>query len=226
MKKIVALILALVLCLSVAAPAFAAGTFVPSVSYKDGPEIEDAEMNGKDVGDCIVITSIQQAKDKTTDIYQEDRDLLLEVYEKLNSGEMKLPIEKDHVIRELVDVSFKVTTCVENPEHNHREELLKPGVTMAITFDLGVARDANVIVMSYYEGAWENVVSVTNNGDGTVTCVFEHFCPVAFAVEKEEADGPAQTGDLLGQDLMLWVLLMVVSMAGIVGLNIYRRKRA
>ena len=108
MKKIIALILALVLILAVAAPAFAASTFVPSISYKDGPEIEDAEMNGENVGDCIVITSIQQAKDKSTDIYQEDRDLLLEVYEKLNSGEMKLPIEEDHVIRELLDVSFKV----------------------------------------------------------------------------------------------------------------------
>jgi cytochrome c-type biogenesis protein CcmH/NrfF len=226
MKKIIALILALVLILAVAAPAFAAGTFVPSISYKDGPEIEDAEMNGENVGDCIVITSIQQAKDKSTDIYQEDRDLLLEVYEKLNSGEMKLPIEEDHVIRELLDVSFKVNPCVENDEHIHREELLKSGVTMVITFDLGVAKDANVIVMSYYEGAWERIASVTNNGDGTVTCVFEHFCPVAFAVEEEKVDGPAQTGDILGQNLMLWIVLMVVSMAAIVALNGYRRKQA
>ena len=226
MRRIISAILALVLILAVAAPAFAAGTFVPSVSYKDGPEIEDAELSKEKVDDCLVVTSIQQAKDKVTDIYQEDRDLLQEVYEKLNSGEMKLPLEGNYVIRELVDVSFQVTPCVENDDHLHKEELLKPDIHIEVDFYLGVGKNDKVVVLSYYDGSWDHVVSSTNNGDGTVTCVFEHFCPVAFAVEKEEADGPAQTGDVLGQDLMLWILLMVVSMAGIVGLNIYRRKQA
>ena len=40
MKRIVCLIVAIVLCLAVASPAFAAKTeFVPSISYKDSPTI-------------------------------------------------------------------------------------------------------------------------------------------------------------------------------------------
>lgn len=227
MKKIIALILALVLILAVAAPVFAAGTFVPSVSYKDGPEVEDAEMNKEQVGNCVVVTSIQQAKDKSTDIYQEDRDLLQEVYEKLERGEMKLPLEGDYVIRELVDINFQVTPCVENEEHTHEDDLGEDHITITMKFNLGISKNDKVAVLSYHDGVWEPIVSVTNNGDGTVTCVFDHFCPVVFCVEAgEEADGPAQTGDILGQDLMLWIVLMVVSMAAVIALNIYRRKQA
>lgn len=224
MKKIVALILALVLILAVVAPAFAAGTFVPSVSYKDGPEIEDAEMNGEDVGHCLIVSSISDAKNKSTDIGQDDRDQLLEVYDQLEDGTMKLPIEEDHVIRELVDVSFAETGCVGNT-HGHEEWLAEAGNTVTVTFDMGVGKGVEVIVMVYVEGQWIPAEKVTNNGDGTVTVVFEDICPVAFCVVKDEVDGPAQTGDMLGQNLMLWVLLMVLSMAGILGLNIYRRKR-
>ena len=225
MKKIIALILALVLILAVVAPAFAAGTFVPSVSYKDGPEIEDAEMNEEDVGNCLIVSSVADAKNKSTDIGQDDRDLLLEVYDKLEDGSMKLPIEEDHVIRELVDVSFGETGCV-GQSHGHEQWLAQPGNTLTVTFDMGVGKGVEVIVMVYVNGQWIPAEKVINNGDGTVTVVFEDICPVAFCVEKDEIDGPAQTGDILGQKLMLWVVLMVVSMAGVIALNIYRRKQA
>ena len=227
MKKIVALILALVLCLAVAAPAFAAGTFVPSVSYKDTPAVEDAELSGEHVDDCLVISSVTDAKDKTTDIYQEARDLLQEVYEKLHSGEMKLPLEGDYVIRDLVDVSFKVSPCVENEEHDHEDELNKEHTAITVTFDLGIAKDEKIIVMSYNDGVWNNIASVTNNGDGTVTCVFEHFCPVVFCVEAgAEVDGPAQTGDAEGQEIFQWIVIMIASVISMVALTVHRRKRA
>lgn len=225
MKKIVALILALVLILAVAAPAFAAGTFVPSVSYKDAPEIEDAEMNGEDVAECLIVSSIADAKNKSTDISQESRDELTEVYEALENGSMKLPIEEDHVIRDLVDVSFAETGCVE-ADHKKYEWLAEKGNTVSVTFDMGVDRNTEIIVLVYVNDQWIPAEKVINNGDGTVTVTFEDICPVAFCVVNGKTDGPAQTGDVLGQDLMLWILLMVVSMAGIVGLNIYRRKRA
>lgn len=224
MKKIVALILALVLILAVVAPALAAGTFVPSVSYKDGPEIEDAEMNDEDVGHCLIVSSISDAKNKSTDIGQDDRDLLLEVYDQLEDGSMKLPIAEDHVIRELVDVSFAETGCVGN-DHGHEEWLAEDGNTVTVTFDMGVGKGVEVIVLVYVNGQWIPAEKVTNNGDGTVTVIFEDICPVAFCVEVEKADGPAQTGDMLGQDLLLWIVLMVLSLAGILGLNLYRRKR-
>lgn len=227
MKKFISLVLVLVLCLSLACPAFAAETtFVPSISYKDGPDADNAELKDENVGGCLVITSITEAKNKSTDITQDDRDLLLYVYDQLKSGDMKLPLENDeYVIRELVDVNFKEMACV-NPGHQHEEVLEETEESITIVFNLGVAKDTNVVVMKYHEGAWENIKSVVNNGDGTVTCVFDHFCPVVFCVEADAADVPAQTGDAVGQNLMLWVVLMVASLAAVVVLLARRRKHA
>ena len=85
MRKICALALALLLLAALAVPCFAAeNEFAPSVGYKDGPEIDKAETDKEEVTPCLVITSILQAKEKKTDISQPDRDLLLEVYEKLS----------------------------------------------------------------------------------------------------------------------------------------------
>ncbi|MBQ8833651.1 MAG: LPXTG cell wall anchor domain-containing protein [Oscillospiraceae bacterium] len=227
MRKLICLLTALLVCVSLACPAFAAGdTFVPSISYKDGPEIEDAEMNGEDVEDCLVVSSITDAKNKSTDIYQEDRDLLLEVYDKLDDGSMKLPLENDeYVIRELVDVSFEKSGCVE-PAHGHQEWLAQESNTVTIKFDLGVAKATDVVVMVYVNGEWTPVESVENNGDGTVTCVFEDICPVAFCVEADSVDSTPQTGDAMNQNLILWIVLMAVSLAAIVILVVSRRKQA
>lgn len=44
MKKVICLLIVLMLCLSMAAPAFAAeDDFVPSIGYKDGPKIIKGE---------------------------------------------------------------------------------------------------------------------------------------------------------------------------------------
>lgn len=224
MRRIICLLAVLVMCLTLACPAFATDTFVPSIGYKDGPDAEAATMGDTDVGDCVVVTSISEAKDKSTDITQEARDELLDVYEKLSNGTMPPPVE-NHVIRELVDVSFRQTTCVENENH-HKEELAKEGTTISVTFDLGIAKSTKVVVLTYINGVWEEVVSVTNNGDGTVTCVFEDFGPVAFCVEQDAEVPPSQTGDPLGQSMYLWIALMVISMAAIVVLLTTNRKRA
>ena len=221
MKRMLALILTLVLILAAAAPAFAAGTFVPSVGYKDGPEIEDAEMNGEDVGHCLIVSSIDDAKNKSTDIGQDDRDLLLEVYEKLEDGSMELPVEEDHVIRDLVDVSYAETGCV-GQNHGHEEWLAEPGNTVTVTFDMGVDKNTEIIVLVYVNDQWIPAESVINNGDGTITVVFEDICPVAFVVTKEQPEGPAQTGD--DSNVGQWIVIMIASVVSIIALNEKRRK--
>lgn len=226
MRRIVCLLTVVLLCVTFVLPGVAlADTFVPSVTYKDGPTIESAEMESEDVTDCVVVTSILAAENKTTDIHQEDRDLLLDVYAKLSDGSMKLPLDGNYVIRELVDLSHKQTACID-AGHTHEEQLAAEGVTIAVKFDLGIGKDTNVEVLQYHEGEWKSVESVTNNGDGTVTCVFEHFCPVAFCVEETVTDTPAQTGDAAGQRLGLWLGAMVVSAAAVVALVVSRRKLA
>ena len=224
MKRIVTLLLALVLCAGMAVPVLAADNkFVPSISYKDGPDIISGDLDGTPVGSCLIVSSITDCRDKTTDIYQEDRDLLLEVYKELSDGTMKLPLEEDYVIRELVDVSWRKTSCVENP-HPHREDLKKEGTLLTVDFDLGVPKGIPVIVMTYINGKWEPVESVVNNGDGTVTVIFEDICPVVFCVDPNDVYMPPKTGDQARQDMILWISLMAVSVIAIVVLLVLRKR--
>ena len=177
MKKVICLLIVLMLCLSMAVPAFAAkDDFVPSIGYKDGPEIIKGEQDEKDVTDCLIVTTIKEAEDKVTDITQYDRDLLLDVYDKLMKDEMRLPLENDYVIRDLVDVSYKYNDCRTAEGHGNKpEELKAPGKTVTIVFDMGLAAHEKLIVMTYIEnpnartseGTWVPVESVVNNGDGT-----------------------------------------------------------
>jgi hypothetical protein len=178
-------------------------------------------MNGEDVGDCLVITTVTEAREKTTDITQEARDLLQEVYEDLKSGEMELPLDEDYVVRELVDVSWKESTCIE-PEHGHKEWLEEEDTTLTVTFDLGVDPDADVIVMIWLDGEWVMAEEVINNGDGTVTVVFQDICPVVFAVERRYE--PPKTGDAAADKLVVFVIALVVSVVGLIGLAIWRKK--
>lgn len=237
MKHILALILALMIGTTVVCPAAAAeNDFVPSISYKDGPEIGDAVIVEKEetedpenpspqkpVGSCLVVTSTTQAKEKTTDIYQEERDLLLEIYEQLADGEMKLPLEKDYVIRDLVDVSFKKMPCVEN-DHQHEEEMDQPETKLVATFDLGVPAGVPVDVLTYRNGEWIPAERVVNNGDGTITVTFRYIGPVAFCVEPGINILPPKTGDAFRRELILWTFLLVLSATAIPLLLIYREK--
>lgn len=226
MRKLMCLLCVLLLGLTFVCPAFAAtDTFVPSISYKNGPDVEAAEMDGEKVTGCIVVSSIKDAKEKSTDIAQEDRELLLDIYKQLSNGSMKLPLTGDYVIRELVDVSFENADCV-TPDHGHKEALMEDNTTVTIKFDLGVHKSTEVTVMSYVDGEWIPAKSVKNNGDGTVTVVFEDICPVVFCVDADAEDVPVKTGDVVGQNLILWIVLMAVSLVGIVVLVVLRRRNA
>ena len=232
MKKLICLLAVLALCLSMGIPAFAAeNDFVPSIGYKDGPSIKEAEMGDKDVTDCLIVTTIKEAEDKVTDITQYDRDLLLDVYDKLMKDEMTLPLENDYVIRDLVDVSYKYNDCRTAEGHGNKpEELKAPGKTVTIIFDMGLDKDEKLIVMTYIEnpkartteGTWVPVESVVNNGDGTLTVVFEDICPVAFVTELSDA---APTGDAARGPLGLFIGLMVLSAAAIVVLICLKGKK-
>jgi len=236
MRRIVTLLLVLVLCISLACPVFA-DEFVPSISDKNAPEIvpgkdpdgkptigrilKDDEVIDYIYEGCLVVTPVSEAKTSTL-IPDDAEELLLDVYAKLNSGAMQLPYEKisskldpkKMVIRDLFDASW---LCKEHPV------MVAPlGVTVELTFDLGVGKNTDVYVMTYKNNAWNPIVSVENNGDGTVTCVFEDFCPIAFAVQQGSSTPPSQTGDTA--DLTLWIALLAVSALGLVAVVVFRRK--
>ncbi len=219
MKRVLCLLSALLLCLSLAVPGLAAeDPFVPSIGYKDGPDILEVIGDGEGLGGCLIVTSIRQAKEKLTDITQEERDLLLEVYVKLAGGEMRLPLETDYVIRELVDVSWAKSACRDVP-HGHKEWLDMEDTFVHVKFDLGVAPDEEIIVMTYIDEKWEPIEKVTNNGDGTLTCEFENICPVVFCVPRDREPAPGAPAFP-----WLWVSLILLAMLCI-GVGVYHRRK-
>ena len=211
----------LAICLSLVCPAFAAeGDFVPSISYKDGPVVNDAEMNEEKTDGCIVITSLKGAEEKTTDISQEKRDLLLNVYGKLVAGEMSIPTPGDYIVRELVDINWEQLDCIEL-NHTHEDELKQDGVVVKISFNLGVKVEDELLVFAFHNGQWEPVEVLEVDANGNATCLFEHFCPVAFCVKNEKDIDP--TGDISVDGLVLWGLLLAVSCAAVVVMSVKRR---
>lgn len=235
MKKIICLLTALLLTVALACPAFAAESFVPSISDKEEPDIviddegvagvirgEDGDILDKVEEGCLVITPISEAK-TSTEIPEDAREELLYVYDELLNGDMTLPYEQDGldpdtmVIRDLIDASW---LCEEHPA------MLEPeGVTIDLTFDIGVDADTKVYVYVYIDGVW-TPVPVVNNGDGTVTCTFEKICPIAFCVAAGTGTPPVQTGDAFAAQINIWMVLMVVSAAALVSAVVLRQKLA
>lgn len=185
MKKIISLVLVLVMAVAFAAPAMAADV-APTAVFTGSPTEGDAhpiiivKVDGEEDNevDKFVLSTLHDAQEGTTEIPQEARDLLIEVYDKMAEGELELPLDDTYVVRDLVDVSYRERYASE------AEELKEEGTTVTITFKLGVGEDAEVAVYSFVGGEWIEAVKVTNNGDGSVTVEFEDICPVAFAVKE------------------------------------------
>ena len=240
MKKIVSIVVVLMLCMSLAGVVYAAeGSFTPSVSYKDGPEVvpvndpeggeaiavvkdKDGNIISYVHADCLKITPVAKAE-TSTEIPEDARQLLLSVYAQLLNDTMQLPYEKIDkdleaqyvVIRDLFDATF---VCEEHPQM-----LAEEGVVLEITFNLNLKANVEVYTMTYNEGEWNPIVSSVNNGDGTLTCTFEHLCPVSFSVETDR--GPSDTGDAGTQSVLPWVILLVASGVALVGVVALRRKQ-
>ena len=236
MKRFFAIITVVIMCVSLAVPALAAQEFMPSVTNKPAPEIvpvpdgegnmwigviRDKEGNIIDYVDegCLIITPVSEV-DTSTEIPEPSRVILKDVYGKLTSGAMTIPYEKHKanldsskmVIRDLFDATF---VCEEHPK------MLEPeGVTLELIFDLNVKAGVNVYAMTYKESEWNPIVSCVNNGDGTVTCVFEKLCPVEFSVSTA-ATPPVGTGDTF--NLSLWGIVALVSLLAIVALTVVYR---
>ena len=241
MKKIFSIVVVLMLCMSMVGVVYAAeDDFTPSVSYKDSPDIvpvddPDGEeaigvIKDKD-GDiisyvyegCLVIIPVAKAE-TSTEIPEDARQTLLSVYSQLLNDTMKIPYEKHNanldgnymVIRDLFDATF---LCEDHPAM-----LAEEGVVLEIIFNLNLKANVDAFVMTYKNNEWNPIVSAVNNGDGTVTCTFEHLCPVEFSVETER--GPSATGDNTLQSVMPWMLLLVASAVALVAVVVLRRKLA
>ena len=211
MKRVFSIVLALTLIVALAVPAFAA-EFVGSVTAKPAPAVTKTVMTDKDGKTVDVQPSVLSLQDALKAEKPEGAAAeLVKAYKEIESGTAKLPGE-NLVVSHIIDVSVDAAAT----------EALKAGATIDLTFNIGVKAGQNVAVMTYNDGKWENVKAVKNNGDGSVTATFEHFCPVAFAT----SDAPAKTGDTMGNSMILWTSVLVLSAAAVVTLVVVRRKNA
>lgn len=236
MKKILSLMMVLVLCLSMSVTALAADNYVPSIGDKQEPDIvvdgdvvatiekypDGTILDDVTVQDaCLIVTSVATAQAGTNNIPADAKALLLDVYQKLVDGTMKIPYEdlgKDPSAMEIRDL-FDVTLLCE--EHTKQ---LEEGNVLKVTFDLGVKSGEAVYAMVYVDGQWKKVPSCVNNGDGTVTVKFSQICPVVFCVEAKTP--PVQTGDANRNTVAIYGGVLAVSAAAMVGLVVVYRKKA
>lgn len=183
-RTIVCMIMVLALSVCLVVPAMAETEFVPSITYKQSVVVKGADLDGEDVSKCLVVTNVQQARDGKTDITEEARDLLVEVYDAIVAGKMDVPVAEGFVLRELVDISFMDEGCAQKEDHADKDEILaEEGKVVKLTVELGVAADAEVVMYAYVDGEWIEAKELKNNGDGTVDVTFENLCPVAVAVK-------------------------------------------
>lgn len=236
MKKLLSLVMVLALCLSMGVTALAADNYVPSIGDKQEPDIVvDGDVvatiekypDGTILDDitvqdaCLIVTSVATAQAGTNNIPADAKALLLDVYQKLVDGTMKIPYEdlgKDPSAMEIRDL-FDVTLLCQ--EHT---KMLEEGNVLKVTFDLGVKSGEAVYAMVYVDGQWKKVPSCVNNGDGTVTVKFSQICPVVFCVEAKTP--PAQTGDANRNTVAIYGGVLAVSAAAMVGLVVVYRKKA
>lgn len=212
-----------------------ASNFVPSISYKGAPEIVladpatglvgevegnvgTAEHDRKVYTNCLVVTPVSEAS-TSTEIPTTAAQTLLTVYGQLNNQETRLSELSDElnllvasklgngkdaddlIVKDLFDVSVLCDKLAAS--------LAPAGTTLDITFDISVAADEEVFIMTYKNGSWAPIENVVNNGDGTVTGTFENFCPVAIFVEGEGRPDSPETGVL---DLSyVWAIVAAVS---------------
>ncbi len=248
MKKRICLLVVLILCLSIAIPAVAEEDgFVPSITYKPNPELvpvegEDGEayigvIRNKEgeivdyVGHgCLLITPIAHVWDEEIMVPSDVERLLIKVYEALKDGSMKIPYEKHEadlnpanmVIRDLFDARW---LCEE-----HRIMLEEEGYTLELTFELGVIAEAQIFVMTYDEPAdeWSPIVKTVNNGDGTVTCTFEHLCAIEFSMPVAAASAPAdnaQVSNTQTPNALLWIIALILALIGVIIVLIPKNKK-
>ena len=92
--------------------------------------------------------------------------------------------------------------------------------------DLGVVADAQIFVSTYDETTkeWSPIVKTVNNGDGTVTCTFEHLCAVAFSMPLAGTTVPVE--DAPATNLLPWIIILVLAIVAFVVVVIIKNKKA
>ena len=213
MRKFICVLVALLICASAALPVLAApGEFVPSIEYKDGPTVVGGSTSdGTDISDKITINTIEGALKGDSDMSDEDREALLEVYEDLKQPESTAPVDKEDVVLDIFDVKV-----------DHKE-----GTSSSITFDFDLPADVEVDIVIRTEGEWIVIdkEDITYNADGTITVVIPSDGIIVVTVPSDFREDIPQTGDQIGSNIAIWVALLAVSAVALVAVVVLSKRK-
>ena len=248
MKKVLSVLLVLMMLAMTLFTVVSADNFVPSISYKPAPFLVEYDEDGESIighvvdddgneltteyHECLVITPVSEAE-SSEKIPEAAADLLLKVYADLSATDVELADLSDKlnnmvaedlgegktanslVVKDLFDVTVLCDELKEN--------LSPAGNTLTLTFETSIEAGVPVYVMTYKNNKWEPIVSAVNNDDGTITCTFEEFCPVAFFVPSGIGENvKPEPGD--GFDGMIWAVIMISAISLIAVILIANRK--
>ena len=209
MKKVVSLIVAVVLCMMLAVPAFAASVdFVPSITAKPAPGvtggsqtgsepvIEIKDENGKVIYTApladLVVTPVSavQSEDGEYTISEEAAELLRQLYAQMSDPNFNLAEEVPELIAYLESLGLDAALVKDMVitalfditvlTDELKDYLAVEGNTVDLTFEVDIPDGHQVIVMVYVDGKWQIVEGVVVNADGTITCTFDQVGPVAI----------------------------------------------
>ena len=252
MKKILCLLTVLLLCVNLAVPVFATeDAFVPSITYKPEPELVPVvDEDGNPVVDedgneyigvvvevvddevisyvatgCLEITPIAHVWDPEEEVPEDVEDDLLTVYDGLKEGTMEIPYQQE-TIQQVTDLGKKLVVrdlfdarwCC----HDHPEMVAPKGITVKLTFDMGVMPDAELIAHSVDEqtGEWDEAVEVVNNQDGTITVELEHLCVVAISMAIDSGEPPVEEGP----NMLWWIILLIIAVIALLFFLLRKKK--
>ena len=119
-----------------------------------------------------IFTELSEGTTKLSDLSEAFNAHVAEVF-----GEEKTA--DDLVVKDLFDVTIT--------DEELESYLAQEDTRINLTFDAGLKEGQFAAVMLFKNNEWLMAENVTNNGDGTVTATFDHFCPVMIIVEQADA---------------------------------------
>ncbi len=181
----------------------------------------DAKKAGPEVEKMLVAAYKQVAEaENLSGLSKELPAVLAQVKEKLGLKDLKV---ENLVVRDLFDISL---------DSELKEEYLKEGNTISVTFQLNMKPSEALLVLHNYEAdKWETIADdrVERHENGDVTVTFDSLSPVAFVVDGTpygvQPEAPASNNNTT-----IMIVAAVIIVVGIVGvvvvLNTKKNKKA
>ena len=72
---------------------------------------------------------------------------------------------------------------------------------------------------------WDPIVKTVNNGDGTVTCTFEHLCAIEFSMPVAAAPSVPSEDVEPGANMLPWYIILLLAIIAIVVIIVAKKKK-